>query len=180
MNQADTAAMMTRLAEMYPKWTPEPGVIQAWRRIFYRVPDRQTAEKAIEAMWQQSKGGYPPQSLFAEIMQGFNKATHGERRPDPTTDTYLLCVEAPESVPRRLGWFLPVYLGPLHQTHSPERVHAAAERMRADHEGYYGGKFTTIQGASFEEMATLRGELRHNAGMMVANETDTQGKAMVR
>ena len=168
MNQPDATAMMEKLEGLYKEWNPSDAVIRQWRSLFYRI-GRAEAGRAIDELWNHAKSPRdrekPNQGAFNEILVGYRKATHGERRPDPTTDTYIICIEAPKAVPRRLGWFRPVFLGPLHEQHSPERVHAAAERMRADHEGYYRGEWTTIQGASFEEMATLRAQIRVDGGL---------------
>ena len=179
MNQADATIVMDKLADLFSKWTATPAEARAWQNVFYRV-DRPAAERAVQELWEQSKFNKPYPGSFVEIVAGYAPKATREEGADPVTDVWIMCMEAPEATPLLLGRILSVHLGPLGREPERQKLLSAAERMRGNYEGRYGGEWATFQGATWAEMQDNRNQLRHNAGMMTAHESkaDTQRKAV--
>ena len=80
---------------------------------------------------------------------------------NPTTDVFIQCVEAPARFPGRLGWYLPVFAGgPKGEPLPRERLLVVAEKMRADHERLYGGRWVVYQQTDDRSMVLEANRLR--------------------
>ena len=164
MDRNEATGLVVRLNRLYPKWEPTDEEVLSWSRIFRRE-DKAAAEAAVDELWENKRFNAPSPGKFREILTGHvEKTRSGAERKDPETDVYIQCMRAPGHTPARAGWFLPVFLGPLSRPPRRDRLLAAAERMRADHEAYYGGDWIVFQGCTFGNMVETRSRVRVDMG----------------
>lgn len=161
MLQSEAAELVKKLARLFSNWQPTADEAKGWESVF-RGCDKDDAERALDKYWKSPRRFNTPRpGGFLEIIGGYAKAKADPKdRPDPTTDVWIMCMEAPEQAPMLLGWFLAVFLGPLDRVHEHHRLMAAAEKMKQDYADQYGGEWAVFQGASHTEMQANRNRMR--------------------
>lgn len=156
-----------RLMSLWPRWKPTGAQREEWL-LYLASLEYDDANYAIGKAFQESRYGAPRiADLRPHVQLALARRAPGERAKEDAggfTATWVVCVEAPQEHPGRIGWVVPVVFGSDDSIPgNPDKIARAAERIRARHEQIHGGAWQVYRGLSWPDVAKLRNELRQAA-----------------
>jgi len=135
-----------QLSALWPQWEPTSAEIEIWTRRLLRL-DRQIAISAIREAYEDGDSHFRrpnPQKFNKKVaLRLQNQPKRAAKRGDPTTNTWIECVEHPDS--RWIGVRHGVYVLPTTAQDNPDYVLAAAEAARQKCENIYLGRWIVVR-----------------------------------
>jgi len=135
------------LRGLWPKWAPTDAEIRAWATDLASF-DYDLARAAADACFRGQTVNYqrPVLGRFLEQARALSRQTGTvvRQRPEPTTNVFIECLEAPPGKSHRVGTRTGVYVCPPSRQDDRDYVLARAECMRRKFEQLYGGRYITV------------------------------------
>ena len=132
------------LKGLWPQWVTTDAEVRVWMSSLEPF-DYGVARAAAQACFRGQAANYhrPVLRKFLDQAKALTRPTPGGRRqrPDPTTNVFVECLEAPPHRPSLAGARKPVFTT---KQDDPDHVRACAESMRTKCEHLYGGHWITV------------------------------------
>jgi hypothetical protein len=139
----------SQIKPLWSRWDPTEAEVRVWMQELAAF-GYDEARRAIQAYFaQQTVPEHRPLPgrflAKARTLSQPSQGNRSRRHNDPTTDTFLECLEPPQGKPHLAGVRKAVYVWPVSKQSDPDYVSACAEHMRTEFDRLYGGHWIIVR-----------------------------------
>lgn len=140
--------LLAYMQELWPKWDYNPAVAKLWLEWLTGPLDYEDARRAVKKYRLSSRYNSPQPDGLRDALRSVSTG-EGHEADGGYGGYYIECVSGPVA-----GRRIPVTFGDSRNVPSEYIVRERGEKMRAAHEGTYGGEWRLIEGPDYAKHFT--------------------------